>query len=184
MQLCTNHVRSSSYWEISFIFFLSLWQKHYLPSSSFRPAQDPPTQVSSYMETRDEEREKFLVLEEKSDNKIGIILHSNILPYSANLPLSIVRDQVVSKLQSSYRYILFLLVDGIRGSKPKNRLDKMELCFSFYDLFNYMLITICITMNHSLPLPLNFRKIMKVGLWTEQNNPDGAMECNDEGGQR
>ena len=61
------------------------------------------------METRDEEREKFLVLEEKSDNKIGIILHSNILPYSANLPLSIVRDQVVSKFQPSYRYILIWL---------------------------------------------------------------------------
>ena len=39
-------------------------------------------------------------------------------------------------------------------------------------------------MNYSLPLPLNFRKIMKVGLWTEQNIPDGPMESNDKGGQR
>ena len=46
------------------------------PGSS--PTQGPPTQVSCYIETRDWEKQKFLVLSEKSDNKIGIILHSSI----------------------------------------------------------------------------------------------------------
>ena len=56
------------------------------------------------METRDEEKEKFLVLLEKSDNKIGIILHSYIF---SQLCIDII-DKVVRKLQLQLKVTICL----------------------------------------------------------------------------